>query len=104
VTIFIAPTQAFAGNGQNTYPIAGFVEVYVTGFGRISGNGSISIDDPCPGNAPPTDLDLSGGNSSGYTMWGHFLNYRTPSANATPSGVLCNPGGSLQPCVATLVE
>ena len=38
VTIFIAPTpEAFAGNGQNTYPIAGFVEVYVTGFGPING-------------------------------------------------------------------
>ena len=42
VTIFIAPTEAFAGNGQNTYPIAGFVEVYITGFGRIYGNGASS--------------------------------------------------------------
>ena len=37
-------------------------------------------------------------------MWGHFLNYRAPNANATPSGVICNPGVSTQPCVATLVE
>ena len=70
VTIFLVPTEAFAGNGQNTYPIAGFVQVYITGYGRIQGNGSVNIDDPCPGSAPPADLDLSGGNSSGEAMWG----------------------------------
>jgi hypothetical protein len=101
VTIFIAPTEAFAGNGQNTYPIAGFVEVYVTGFGRINGNG-INVDDPCFDSSPPTDLD-SGGNTSGYAMWGHFIKYKVPGASATPSGQICNVS-SLQPCVATLVE
>lgn len=103
VTIFIAPTEAFAGNGQNTYPIAGFVEVYVTGFGRINGGGVQSNDDPCPGNDPPADLDLSGGSSSGYAMWGHFLKYRVPEPGATPSGVICDVA-ALDPCVATLVE
>jgi hypothetical protein len=103
VTIFIAPTEAFAGNGQSTYPIAGFVEVYVTGFGKIGGNGNVNVDDPCNDASPPTDLDLSGGSSSGYAMWGHFIKYKIPGVNATPSGVLCNPG-TTQPCVATLVE
>jgi len=104
VTIFLAPTEAFSGSGQATYPVVGFISIYVTGFGRISGNGGLSIDDPCPGSAPPSDLDLSGGSSGGYAVWGHILNYVVPSPNATPSGRLCNPGQSAQPCVATLVE
>ena len=105
VTIFIAPTQAFADSGQNTYPIAGFIEVYITGFGKYKGNGDLgSPDDPCPGNAPPTITDKCKGSSCGYALWGHILNYAIPNPNATPSGVRCNPGGSLQPCVATLVE
>ena len=33
--------SAFTGTGQNTYPITGFIEVYITGYGRISGNGSL---------------------------------------------------------------
>ena len=103
VTFFIAPTEAFASTGQNTYPIAGFVEVYVTGYGRIN-SGNLNVDDPCPGSAGPTDLNLGSGNTSGYAVWGHFLNYRLPTPGATPSGVLCNPGGSTQPCVAVLVE
>jgi hypothetical protein len=104
VTIFLTTTEAFAGSGQNTYPITGFVQVYITGYGRISGNGSLSIDDPCPGSAPPTDLDLGGGSASGYAVWGHFLNWVIPTPGATPSGVICNPGRSTQPCVAVLVE
>ena len=103
VTFFVAPTEAFASSGQETYPIAGFVEVYITGYGRISGGG-LNIDDPCPGSGGPTDLNLGNGNANGYAVWGHFLNYKLPSPGATPSGVLCNPGGSTQPCVAVLVE
>jgi hypothetical protein len=104
VTIFLVPTEAFAGNGQNTYPIAGFVQVYITGFGRINGSGSLSTDDPCPGNTQPQDLDLGGGNGSGYAVWGHILNWVIPAPGATPSGRVCNPGRSSQPCVAVLVE
>jgi hypothetical protein len=104
VTIFLTTTEAFAGSGQNTYPITGFIEVYVTGYGRINGSGSINIADPCPGSTPPSNLDLSGGSSSGTVLWGHIINYVVPSPRATPSGVLCNPGGDTQPCVATLVR
>ncbi len=104
VTIFLTTTEGFTGSGQNTYPITGFIEVYITGFGRINGNGSLGIDDPCPGNAPPNDLDLGGGNGSGYAVWGHILNWVIPAPGATPSGRICNPGRSAQPCVAVLVD
>lgn len=102
VTIFLTTTEAFAGSGQNTYPIVGFIEVYITGFGRVSGNGNINQDDPC-GTAPPTDLDQSGGSSSGYAVWGHLIKYAIPSPGATPSGVLCDPN-AVDPCVPALVE
>jgi hypothetical protein len=103
VTIFLVPTEASTGSGQNTYPITGFIEVYVTGYGRINGSGNLNVDDPCPGQPPPADLDC-GGSACGYAVWGHMINYTIPSGSATPSGVLCNPGGSGQPCVAVLVE
>lgn len=104
VTIFLTTPEAFTGSGQATYPITGFISIYVTGFGQVQGNGTLQIDDPCPGNTPPPDLDLSGGSSSGYVVWGHVLNYVVPGPRATPSGRLCAPGTSAQPCVATLVE
>jgi hypothetical protein len=100
VTIFIAPTEAFAASGQNTYPIAGFVEVYVTGFGPMKSN---TPDDPCA-TAAPAEIDDCQGSSCGYAVWGHLVNYSVPSPQATPSGNPCKPGASLQPCVATLVE
>jgi hypothetical protein len=103
VTIFVTTSDGFTGSGQNTYPITAFVEVYVTGYGRIS-SGNLTSDDPCPGDSAPTDLNLGNGNGSGYAVWGHILNYAIPGPNATPSGVLCNPGSSTQPCVAVLVE
>jgi hypothetical protein len=104
VTLFLVPTEAFAGSGQNTYPITGFIDVYITGYGRISGNGSISIDDPCPGSTLPPDLDLSGGSSSGYAMWGHLLNHVHRGGGAIPGNELCNPAQTVAPCVPVLVE
>jgi Putative Flp pilus-assembly TadE/G-like len=103
VTIFLTTTEAFASSGQNTYPITGFIQVYITGYGRISGGG-INVDDPCPGSAPPTDLDLGAGNTSGYAVWGHILDHVIPAPGATPSGRICAPGTSGQPCVAVLVD
>ncbi|MDW8339451.1 MAG: pilus assembly protein TadG-related protein, partial [Thermoleophilia bacterium] len=35
VTIFLTTPEAFGGSGQQTYPITGFISVYVTGFGRV---------------------------------------------------------------------
>lgn len=103
VTLFLASTEAFASSGQDAYPITGFIAIYITGYGRIS-SGSVSVDDPCPGSAPPSDLNLGNGNASGYAVWGHILKHVVPGPSATPSGRICQPTTSLQPCVATLVE
>ncbi len=66
VTIFLTTTDAFATTGQFTYPITGFITIYITGYGRISGG--VPPDDPCPGSAPPSDLNLGPGNASGYAL------------------------------------
>jgi len=105
VTIFLTTSNAFTGRGQNTYPITGFVQVYITGYGSSNGPGNLTIDDPCAGNtAPPAEDYDCNPPSCGYIVWGHFINYSVPGPRATPSGVLCNPGSSTQPCVPTLVE
>ena len=105
VTIFLTTNDGFTGSGQETYPITGFVEVYVTGYGRINGSGNLTNDDPCPGSTPPPAADWAcSGTECGNIVWGHFINYRVPNPQATPSGRLCQPGISTQPCVATLVE
>jgi hypothetical protein len=101
VTIFLAPAEAFTASGQNTYPITGFVSIYITGYGRIGGSGNLNIEDPCPGNTPPSDLDVS---SSGMVMWGHVLNHVVAGGGATGSGEECKPVVSTDPCVAVLVE
>jgi hypothetical protein len=104
VTIFLVPTEAFTGSGQNTYPITGFIDVYITGYGRIQGNGNLNVDDPCPGSAPPSDLDLSGGSSSGYAVWGHVINHVHRGGGATGGPNPCRPGITTQPCAPVLVE
>ncbi len=110
VTIFLVPTGAFTGSGQDTYPIAGFVQVYITGWGRVQNGGNLSNggygDDPCPGSNPPPAAEIDcQGSSCGTIVWGHFLNYVIPgNAVPGPNPVICDPGDSTQPCVATLVE
>jgi hypothetical protein len=104
VTIFLTTSEGFTGSGQNTYPISGFISIYVTGYGAILGSSSIRVDDPCPGSAPPTDLDLSGGVTGGYTIWGHILKQVLAAPGTTSSGKICDPIGSETPCVPVLVE
>lgn len=104
VTIFLAPSNAFTGTGQDTYPVTGFIGVYITGYGRVSGNGSLTIDDPCPGSTPPPDLDLSGGSSGGYVVWGHVINHVVPGPDSRPSGRICRPVETTNVCVPVLVE
>jgi hypothetical protein len=103
VTIFLTTSDSFTGSGQNTYPITGAIGVYITGYGRVSGNGSVQVEDPCAGPLP-NDLDLSGGSNGGAVVWGYFFNLTELSAGTTPSGLTCNPGGSTQPCVPVLIE
>ena len=69
-------TEAFTGSGQNTYPITGFIEVYITGYGRIQGNGSLNVDDPCPGKRAIRPISTSrAGTPADYAVWGHILKH-----------------------------
>jgi Putative Flp pilus-assembly TadE/G-like len=104
VTLFFTPYQSFGNQGQETYPIVGLGQFYITGWGR-AGN----VDDPCTGgntsgipgagNLPPPDLPF--GNN--FFVWGHFIKGVILGGPATPSGVACDPD-ALQPCVPILVE
>jgi len=113
VNLFFSPYDSFTGNGNETFPVIAFGTFYITGYGRVLGNGMLQIEDPCTdgndgnlyngnGNEPPPDLDTS---TSGAVLWGHFIKDVPPSSNTTGgSGIICKPLVSFQPCVAVLVE
>jgi hypothetical protein len=87
ILVFLVPFGSFRSSGNELFPVVGFGEFYVTGWG---GNGG--QNDPCPGADPaPT----------GYLM-GHFVNRPLSSAQATGSQS-CNLT-SLIPCVAVLTK
>jgi hypothetical protein len=104
VTIFLTTSDAYTSSGQETFEIAGFVQVYISGYGKLNGSGNLTVDDPCPGSTPPpvSEYDCSG-SDCGYIVWGHFIKYSVPNPQATPTADVCNPQ-STDPCVATLVE
>jgi hypothetical protein len=69
VTLFFTTYDSFSGTGNEVYPIVGFENFYVTGYGETR-NGSLIYDDPCnggddgdltngTGREPPPDLDYS---------------------------------------------
>jgi hypothetical protein len=113
VTLFFTTYDSFTSTGNETYPIVGFGNFYVTGYGEtINGRWQGGApEDPCTdgnglavgaGNSPPPDLDMS---RNTRWVWGHFVKDVVPSPFSTGgSGVLCNPEASFQPCVAVLVE
>jgi hypothetical protein len=113
VTLFFTTYESFTDTGNEAYPIVGFGNFYVTGYGEVV-NGAWkggAPEDPCAGgnglapgagNEPPADIDMS---KNTRWVWGHFVKDVTPSPFTTGgSGVLCNPEASFQPCVAVLVE
>jgi len=113
VTLFFTPYNSFTGNGNEIYPIAGFGDFYVTGYGRVNGNRQFNggaPEDPCTrgnsdpspgaGNKPPADIDMSG---NGVIAWGHFVKEVIPSVNGIPTGVRCDPI-SFDPCIPVLTE
>jgi hypothetical protein len=105
VTIFVTTAEAFTRPPNKTHPITGFMTVYITGFGRAGDAINGTDDDPCPGSTPPPDMDACSGQScNNYLVWGHILDRMILTPNATPSGRVCRPGTTGQPCVATLVE
>jgi Putative Flp pilus-assembly TadE/G-like len=113
VTLFFTTYDSFTDTGNEAYPIVGFGNFYVTGYGEVAGNGwkGGSPEDPCDdgngleigaGNVPPPDIDLS---RNTVWVWGHFVNDVVPAPFSTgTTGALCNPAASFQPCVAVLVE
>jgi hypothetical protein len=115
VTLFFTAYDSFTSPGNEVFPIVGFGNFYVTGYGRSQNGGwqGGSPDDPCidgndgnllngNGNEPPPDIDFSRNTT---WAWGHFVKDVTPAPFTTGgSGVLCNPEASFQPCVAVLVE
>jgi Putative Flp pilus-assembly TadE/G-like len=115
VTLFFTTYDSFTGPGNEVYPIVGFGNFYVTGYGRTSNGGwqGGAPDDPCDdgndndlqngnGNEPPPDLDFA---KNTTWVWGHFVKDVVPGPFTTGgSGILCNPEASFQPCVAVLVE
>ena len=113
VTLFFTSYDSFTETGSDVYPIVGFGNFYVTGYGEvISGDWKHGEpEDPCDdgnglalgaGNDPPPDIDMS---RNTRWVWGHFVNDVIPAPFSTGgSGALCNPAASFQPCVAVLVE
>jgi hypothetical protein len=115
VNLFFTPYNSFSGSGQEVFPVVALGTFYITGYGRIGGNGELEIEDPCgdgsdfsgyaiTANEPPPDLNTSGGKAGGSVVWGHFIKNFVQSATADPSEKICEPLESFQPCVATLVE
>ena len=117
VTLFFTTYDSFTETGTDAYPIVGFGNFYVTGYGEVNsgrwkrGPPPGVPEDPCgdgngdalgAGNEPPPDIDMS---RNTRWVWGHFVNDVVPAPFSTGgSGALCNPGASFQPCVAVLVE
>jgi len=110
VTIFLVPTWAITNDGvEKTYPVAGFVQVYITGWGDLQNGGALRNGtlDPCPGNTPPPVFERDcQGSDCGFIAWGHVLNWVAAAGGATPSptGDPCRPQADLTPCVAVLVQ
>jgi len=114
VTLFFTTYESFTDTGNEVFPLVGFGNFYVTGYGEVvSGDWKGGApEDPCvdgnaspvvgAGNEPPADIDMS---KNTRWVWGHFVKDVTPAPFTTGgSGVLCNPEASFQPCVAVLVE
>ena len=113
VTLFFTTYDSFTSTGNEVYPIVGFGNFYVTGYGEtISGSWKGGApEDPCDdgnglalgaGNDPPPDIDMS---RNTRWVWGHFVKDVAPAPFTTGgNGALCNPEASFQPCVAVLVE
>ncbi|HSI98687.1 MAG TPA: Tad domain-containing protein [Gaiellaceae bacterium] len=111
-TLFFTTYDSFTSTGNETYPIVGFGNFYITGWGE-SRNGAMLVEDPCSdgndgdllngnGNEPPPDIDLS---INTRWAWGHFVHNVAPAPfTSGGSGELCRPQASFQPCVAVLVE
>jgi hypothetical protein len=108
VTLFISPYNSFTAQGNDNYPLTGLGGFYITGYGRIQGNGNLINEDPCStgtgtvgaGNTPPPDVDYS---TSGAIAWGHFVVPVNLAGTGGGTGEPC-PDNTPTTCVAVLVE
>ncbi len=89
VTLVTTTYDAFAHNGSQPYPVAGFGAFYIAG---VSGNAC--------GDAWPAVLGPEPGKNTG-TIWGYFIKYT--NLDGTPSGRACQVN-SLNNCVAVLTR
>jgi hypothetical protein len=118
VTLFFTPYDSFSASGQETFPIVTLGSFYITGWGRLNGNGSFQgggPEDPCgegsnspdypyTANEPPPDINTSGGAAGGAVVWGHFLKTVVQSGSTSGgTGKTCDPK-AFSPCVPVLVE
>ena len=109
VLLFISPYNSFTGNGNENYPIVAIGGFYITGYGRLSNGGGLTIEDPCSqgssapgaGNTPPPDLDPS--SAPGAIAWGHFVVAVNMSAPGGGNGNPCQEAAPTD-CVPVLVE
>jgi hypothetical protein len=109
VKLFISPYNSFTGQGNQIYPITAIGGFYITGYGRILGNGNLVNEDPCAtgagtigaGNTPPPDIDLSGGPAA--IAWGHFVVPVNLGTSGGGTGELCQEGTATT-CKVVLVE
>ena len=99
VTLFFTTYDSFTSTGNEVYPIVGFGNFYVTGYGETI-NGAWkggSPDDPCTtgndsdptngtGNEPPSDLDMS---RNTRWVWGHFVKDVTPLRSRRAARAFC---------------
>ena len=110
VLLFISPYNSFTGNGNDNYPIVALGGFYITGYGRLSNGGGLTIEDPCSqgdgqavgaGRTPPPDLDPS--SAPGSIAWGHFVVAVNLAAPGGGNGNPCQEGTPTS-CVPVLVE
>ena len=80
VTIFLTTTESFTGSGQNTFPIIGFVEFYVTGYGRHPGERQPQRRRSVPREARRRPISTSrAGTPAATRVWGHFVKHAVPA-------------------------
>ena len=100
VTIFIVPTNFVITTLDKTVPIVGFVQVYISGYGRINGSGTLTNRRPVHGDQPlPSEYDCQG-TDCGNIAWGHIFNWVivNPSGGPTsPNADPCAPTENLTP-------
>jgi hypothetical protein len=112
VLLFISPYNSFTGSGNDNYAITAIGGFYITGYGRLNGNGGFqggAPEDPCTtgngaavgaGNTPPPDTDYS---NNGAIAWGHFVIAVNMSAPGGGNGNPCQDTATTS-CVPVLIE